>query len=691
MGGTVSTLSNTHSNSYCPKDGACGSSNEVLKSNLVEQQSGGKQQQQKALAEARVAFDLFLAGLEAASHDGPCLGTRQTASAPFVYSTYGEVLQEVRAMAAYLTGPLGLTRGSFVGTFSSNSASLVVLELACYSSGLVIVPLYDTLGREACSHILQETQLSVAFCRSDKQAATVSELGSAEQAIRLIVAEPSEAEQPAGAAVISYVDAIAKGRELLQQRREQKENSGDGQQQEDADANRRPQPSDLAVICYTSGTTGQPKGVMLTNDNLVKGVHLVTDTIKEDTFKHPVELNSSDRYFSYLPMAHILERMCQLFAFAHGLSMGFFRGDRAGLMDDLRECQPTFMAAVPKVLSRIRERALTAVSGSRLKSAILDTALSRKSRRLSQLRVDKDTLWDRLVFRRVQEGLGGRVRFVAVGGAPISADTLNFVKAALGCPVVQGFGQTETCGLGLCQRPGDPASNHTGRPMLGIEVRLADAPDADCPNAEADGRGELCIRGPTCFAGYFKQPERSAETLDSDGWVHTGDIAQLLPGGSYRIVDRVKHLFKLAQGEYIAPEKIELVYCLNPAIDQVFVDGRSERSCLLGVVVPTLDATKAWLAKNPADTAAAAGDSPPELLAAACGSAGFKAHLLGELQQLGKQKGLQSFEQVKAILLHPEPFSAENDLMTPTMKLKRPQLRKRFADAFDAMYAEVEP
>ncbi|PAA53154.1 hypothetical protein BOX15_Mlig003865g1 [Macrostomum lignano] len=227
--------------------------------------------------------------------------------------------------------------------------------------------------------------------------------------------------------------------------------------------------------------------------------------------------------------------------------------------------------------------------------------------------------------------------------------------------------------------------------MLGIEVRLADAPDADCPNAEADGRGELCIRGPTCFAGYFKQPERSAETLDSDGWVHTGDIAQLLPGGSYRIVDRVKHLFKLAQGEYIAPEKIELVYCLNPAIDQVFVDGRSERSCLLGVVVPTLDATKAWLAKNPADTAAAAGDSPPELLAAACGSAGFKAHLLGELQQLGKQKGLQSFEQVKAILLHPEPFSAENDLMTPTMKLKRPQLRKRFADAFDAMYAEVEP
>uniref|UniRef100_A0A1I8FFT9 long-chain-fatty-acid--CoA ligase n=1 Tax=Macrostomum lignano TaxID=282301 RepID=A0A1I8FFT9_9PLAT len=598
MGGTVSTLSNARSNSYCPKDGACGSSNEVLKSNLVEQ-SGGKQQQQKALAEARVAFDLFLAGLEAASHDGPCLGTRQTASAPFVYSTYG--------------------------------------ELACYSSGLVIVPLYDTLGREACSHILQETQLSVAFCRSDKQAATVSELGSAEQAIRLIVAEPSEAEQPAGAAVISYVDAIAKGRELLQQRREQKENSGDGQQQEDADANRRPQPSDLAVICYTSGTTGQPKGVMLTNDNLVKGVHLVTDTIKEDTFKHPVELNSSDRYFSYLPMAHILERMCQLFAFAHGLSMGFFRRDRAGLMDDLRECQPTFMAAVPKVLSRIRERALTAVSGSRLKSAILDTArCPRKSRRLSQLRVDKDTLWDRLVFPP-RPGRPGRPRpLCSRWRGAISADTLNFVKAALGCPVVQGFGQTETCGLGLCQRPGDPASNHTGRPMLGIEVRLADAPDADCPNAEADGRGELCIRGPTCFAGYFKQPERSAETLDSDGWVHTGDIAQLLPGGSYRIVDRVKHLFKLAQGEYIAPEKIELVYCLNPAIDQ--------RSCLLGVVVPTLDAAKAWLAKNPADTAAAAGDSPPELLAAACGSAGFKAHLLGELQQLGKQKGLQSFE-----------------------------------------------
>uniref|UniRef100_A0A1I8F2E6 long-chain-fatty-acid--CoA ligase n=1 Tax=Macrostomum lignano TaxID=282301 RepID=A0A1I8F2E6_9PLAT len=540
---------------------------------------------------------------------------------------------------------LGLTRGSFVGTFSSNSASLVVLELACYSSGLVIVPLYDTLGREACSHILQETQLSVAFCRSTKQAATVSELGSAEQAIRLIVAEPSEAEQPAGAAVISYVDAIAKGRELLQQRREGRRRTAVRAAAEDADANRRPQPSDLAVICYTSGTTGQPKGVMLTNDNLVKGVHLVTDTIKEDTFKHPVELNSSDRYFSYLPMAHILERMCQLFAFAHGLSMGFFRRDRAGLMDDLRECQPTFMAAVPK------------------------------SRRLSQLRVDKDTLWDRLVFRRVQEGLGGRVRFVAVGGAPISADTLNFVKAALGCPVVQ--------------RPGDPASNHTGRPMLGIEVRLADAPTPTVRMRRLTVAASCGIRGPTCFAGYFKQPERSAETLDSDGWVHTGDIAQLLPGGSYRIVDRVKHLFKLAQGEYIAPEKIELVYCLNPAIDQVFVDGRSERSCLLGVVVPTLDATKAWLAKDPADTAAAAGDSPPELLAAACGSAGFKAHLLGAAAA-GQAEGAAELRAGEGHPAAPRAFQRENDLMTPTMKLKRPQLRKRFADAFDAMYAEYD-
>uniref|UniRef100_A0A1I8JQ88 long-chain-fatty-acid--CoA ligase n=1 Tax=Macrostomum lignano TaxID=282301 RepID=A0A1I8JQ88_9PLAT len=450
---------------------------------------------------------------------------------------------------------------------------------------------------------------------------TVSELGSAEQAIRLIVAAAVGGGAAGGAAVISYVDAIARAGSCFSSGGEQKENSG------------------------------QPKAVMLTNDNLVKGVHL-----------HPVELNSSDRYFSYLPMAHILERMCQLFAFATGLSMGFFRGDRAGLMDDLRE---SVTGRRPQVLSRIRERALTAVSGSRLKSAILDTALSRKSRRLSQLRVDKDTLWDRLVFRRVQEGLGGRVRFVA------------------------GFGQTETCGLGLCQRPGDPASNHTGRPMLGIEVRLADA-----PTPTADGRGELCIRGPTCFAGYFKQPERSAETLDSDGWVHTGDIAQLLPGGSYRIVDRVKHLFKLAQGEYIAPEKIELVYCLNPAIDQRALLPARRRGANVG--------RHQGLAGQESRGHGGCGWR----FASRAAGRGLRQRRIqgapaGELQQLGKQKGCRASSrnlsrkntdlQVKAILLHPEPFSAENDLMTPTMKLKRPQLRKRFADAFDAMYAEVEP
>lgn len=689
----MSTLTSNRSSSYCPKDGACGSSNDVLKSNLTENDTSpgnnSKEQQPQPQSppperEARVAFDLFLSGCKAAGNEGRCLGSRPNAQDAYAYTSYGETLQQIRNMAAYLTGDLGLAKGDFVGTLSSNCASLVVLELACYSAGLVIVPLYDTLGREACGHILEETQLSAAFCRSGKQAATVTEL-AAEQGdsdrIRLIVAEPADGEALGGKAC-SFADAVAKGGQLLEQ-----------QQQQGNDAASGPQPSDLAVICYTSGTTGRPKGVMLSNDNLVKGVYLVTDTIREDAFKNPVILNSSDRYFSYLPMAHILERMCQLFAFSQGLSVGFFRGDRAGLMDDLRACQPTFMAAVPKVLSRIRERALTAVSGSRLKSAILDTALQRKSRRLSRLHVDRNTLWDRLVFRRVQEGLGGRVRFVAVGGAPISPDTLHFVKAALGCPVVQGFGQTETCGLGLCQRPGDPSSNHTGLPMRGIEVRLADAPDADCPNAAADGRGELCIRGPACFAGYYRQPERTAETLDSDGWVHTGDIAQLLPGGCYRIVDRVKHLFKLAQGEYIAPERIELVYSLCPSVDQVFVDGRSERSCLLGVVVPTLDAAKAWLAKNPAAAAAAAaaGGDGSSSLSAACDSAEFKAHLLGELQLLGRQKGLQSFEQVKAILLHAEPFSAENDLMTPTLKLKRPQLRKKFADAFDALYAQVEP
>uniref|UniRef100_A0A1I8F6Z3 long-chain-fatty-acid--CoA ligase n=1 Tax=Macrostomum lignano TaxID=282301 RepID=A0A1I8F6Z3_9PLAT len=466
------------------------------------------------------------------------------------------VLQEVRAMAAYLTGPLGLTRGSFVGTFLQQQR-----QPGCPGACLLLqrpghCAAVRHLGPGGLQpHSAGDAAQRGAFCARTSRAATVSELGSAEQAIRLIVAEPF------------------------------------------------------------GGGSSRP---------------------------HPVELEQLGPLTSATCRWRTSwSECCQLFAFAHGpVQWRFFRGDRAGpSWTTCASCQPTFMAAQPPAV---------AASG-----------------------LNKDTLWDRLVFRRVQEGLGGRVRFVAVGGAPISADTLNFVKAALGCPVVQGFGQTETCGLGLCQRPGDPASNHTGRPMLGIEVRLADAPDADCPNAEADGRGEFRSARP--------------RLLTPTAGVHTGDIAQLLPGGSYRIVDRVKHLFKLAQGEYIAPREDRAGVLPEPGHRSA-----SAPACS-AFVVPTLDAAKAWLAKNSADTAAAAGDSPPELLAAACGSAGFKAHLLGELQQLGKQKGLQSFEQVKAILLHPEPFSAENDLMTPTMKLKRPQLRKRFADAFDAMYAEVEP
>uniref|UniRef100_A0A1I8FR09 SET domain-containing protein n=1 Tax=Macrostomum lignano TaxID=282301 RepID=A0A1I8FR09_9PLAT len=582
-----------------------------------------KQQQQKALAEARVAFDLFLAGLEAASHDGPCLGTRQTASAPFVYSTMGEHPNLWLFQSVMSVRPVSQETGTAAAACITlpHSASSMRRTPAgcpgacCYSSGLVIVPLYDTLAGRPASHILQSIPRPVPpatkpasfcrlpgrrrrssawrFCRArTSKAATVSELGSAEQAIRLIVRRASEAEQPAGAALSATLMRFAKGRE----RREQKENSGDGQQQEDAGRQQEAAAQRLGCDLPTPCGTTAPGGV-----------------------------EQLDRYFSLTSMAHILER-------------------------NVPVCSPSPTACPWDSFAAIGPASMDDTArvgvGQRLKSPSLTRRCPRKSRRLSQLRVDKDTLWDRLVFRRVQEGLWAAAR-------------------AAGCPVVQVSARRKPAASACASGPANPASNHTGRPMLGIEVRLADVPDATVRMRRLDGRGEFRSARP--------------RLLTSDGCVHTATSPSCSPAAPNRIVDRVKHLFKLAQGEYIAPEKIELVYCLNPAIDQVFVDGRSERSCLLGVVVANVGRRQGLAGQESADTAAAAGDSPPELLAAACGSAGFKAHLLGELQQLGKQKGCRASS------------SAENDLMTPTMKLKRPQLRKRFADAFDAMYAEVEP
>ncbi|XDV14797.1 hypothetical protein PO909_014985 [Leuciscus waleckii] len=264
------------------------------------------------------------------------------------------------------------------------------------------------------------------------------------------------------------------------------------------------------------------------------------------------------------------------------------------------------------------------------------------------------------------------------GAAPVSPTVLTFLRAALGCQFYEGYGQTECTAGCTMSLPGDWTAGHVGAPLPCNFVKLVDL--AEMNYFAANGEGEVCVKGPNVFQGYLKDPERTLEAVDKDGWLHTGDIGKWLPNGTLKIIDRKKHIFKLAQGEYIAPEKIENIYMRSDPVAQVFVHGDSLQACLVGIVVPDPDFLPRWAKKRGIE------GSYTEM----CKSKELKNAILEDIIRLGKEAGLKSFEQVRDIALHMEMFSVQNGLLTPTLKAKRTELRSRFREQTDQLYAKIK-
>ena len=261
------------------------------------------------------------------------------------------------------------------------------------------------------------------------------------------------------------------------------------------------------------------------------------------------------------------------------------------------------------------------------------------------------------------------MRYIVSGGAPLASHVEDFCNVAL-APVLQGYGLTETCAASFIMLP-DPRMAHTvGPPLAPTEFRFESVDELKYDATASPPKGEICMRGPMLFAGYFKDPEKTAAEFDADGFFHTGDIGTLTPEGCLKIIDRKKNIFKLAQGEYIAVEYIESKLSRADSVEQIWVYGNSLESMLVAVVVPKPH----WLDKFEG------GANDPEA----------KKAMLEELTKTGKEAKLKGFEMVKAVHLDAEPFSVENDLMTPSMKVKRPQLSVRYKKEIDAMYAALK-
>ncbi|KAE9589019.1 putative long-chain-fatty-acid--CoA ligase [Lupinus albus] len=575
----------------------------------------------------------------------------------YKWMTFGEAGTARSAIGSGLVYH-GFPKGSCIGLYFINRPEWIIVDHACSAYSYISVPLYDTLGPDAVQFIVNHALVQVIFCVPQTLNSLLSHLSDIPTVRLIVVVGAMDDQIPSppssdGVQVITYSKLLNQGRSNLQ-------------------PFCPPKPDDVATICYTSGTTGTPKGAVLTHGNFIASV--AGSTMDE-------QFNPSDVYISYLPLAHIYERANQVMTVYFGIAVGFYQGDNMKLMDDLAALRPTIFCSVPRLYNRIYAGIVSAVKTSGgLRERIFNAAYNAKRQAILHGK-NPSPMWDRLVFNKIKERLGGRVRLMVSGASPLSPDIMEFLKICFGARVTEGYGMTETSCVISRIDVGDNLSGHVGSPSPACEVKLVDVPEMkytsdDQPNP----RGEICVRGPIIFQGYYKDEAQTREAIDEEGWLHTGDIGTWLPGGRLKIIDRKKNIFKLAQGEYIAPEKIENVYAKCKFVAQCFVYGDSLNSSLVAIVSVDPDALKAW-----ADSEGIMYNDLQQL----CNDPRARAAVLAEMDAVGRNAQLRGFEFVKAVTLVLEPFTLENGLLTPTFKIKRPQAKEYFAKPISDMYNEV--
>jgi len=607
-------------------------------------------------------YDGFLRGCRIAG-DKPCLGYRPNLKSPYKWSTYNEIKQRATNFGSGLVGMVGCqaSNDQFLGIYAKNMIEWVVAEKGSLFYSMVLVPMYNTLGDQAMRYIVDQIEMAVLVLDNGKSLKDIHRdvLSHGEgKHIKKIVLIERNAEDDAliaevesmGVKIFNFDDVEKYGAEHPL-------------------PHKPPTPENLATINYTSGTTGNPKGVMLTHGNFIADASAAN-------YMLPRPLRDDDVWYSYLPLPHVFERMVQTAMYQCGCRIGFFSGDIKAMPSDLGALKPTVFGGVPRVWTRFYDKIKSAGAGSKVKQFLIDTALSYKVAEVEKGICRKDSIWDKLVFGKIQAILGGRVTMAVTGAAPISPEILNTLRAAFGCCILEGYGQTENAGACSGGLPGDHLGT-VGSPLVCNQIRLDDVPEMNY--FANDNKGEICIRGANVMKGYYKNEEKTKETIDENGWLHTGDIGMWTEDGALKIIDRKKNIFKLAQGEYIAPEKIENVYVKAKPVMQVFVHGESLQATLVAVVVPDPESFVQWCNEQGLQ-----GGDFSEL----CRRADVRKAVLDEMNKIGRASNLKSFELAKNIHIDSEPWTVENDLLTPTFKSKRPQLKKHYEAEIAKMYGQ---
>jgi long-chain acyl-CoA synthetase len=558
--------------------------------------------------------------------------------------------ERVAEVAMGLAG-LGVGKGDFVAIMATNRPEHILADQGAVHAGATPTSFYFTLAPEQIQYVAGHCEAKVAVLEDRDMLKRWQELRDNLPALRYVVLLDGAADDD-GPGVLGWDELLRRGREALAADRSGFE-----------ELRGRVGPEDNAALLYTSGTTGPPKGVLLTHQNLL---------YECNALHRMAGLEPQGSSVSYLPLAHIAERVLSIYI---PLNLGthvWFCPEPTQAVDYVREARPTLFFGVPRVWEKVRAgiQAKLAAEENERKRKIAQRAVEtglevvRRQQRGEAVPFGLRTrhaLLERLVLAKVRHAIGlDRCTFASSAASPLAVDVAEYF-AALGLPLVEVYGMTETTGVATGNRPGKIKIGTVGPALAGVEVRLA-------------GDGEVLVRGPVNTPGYFRQPEATAELIDAEGWLHTGDVGELDGDGYLKIVDRKKELIITSSGKNLSPANIEGLLKEHPLIGQALVYG-DDRPYVVALIVLDHELAPGWAARNGlggADLAALAGHD----------------QVLTEIQLAvdAANQHLARIEQVKRFEVLPVEWTAESEELTPTLKLRRRIIHAKYAERIDALY-----
>ena len=557
-----------------------------------------------------------------------------------------EAIERIKRIALGLSS-LGIKAGDRVAIISENRPEWSLTDLAILSLRAVNVPIYTTQAVEQIRYILENSGAKMLCISGTKLYKHAQEAIRSVERLEKLIFFDSDAASDGDSRAMSLDTVEQQGEKLAADQNVFEEELAKVATQ------------DLATIIYTSGTTGEPKGVMLTHENFVSNIVAISKGLP---------IKNTDRSLAVLPLSHIFERTVFYVLCSNGVSINYCASFDQ-LASHLQEVKPTIMTAVPRLFEQVYHKIVKkGKAAGGWKTRLFDWALEvgqdyweakDMHSGVSPILAGKHAVASRLVFSKWRDGVGGHLRFFVSGGAPLSKK-LSYAFWAAGIPILQGYGMTEACVVSA-NRPDDNKVGSIGVPFEGIEMKIA----------EADG--EILIRGRNVMQGYYNNPEETARAIDAEGYYHTGDVGYEDKDGHFYVTDRIKDLFKLSNGKYVAPLQVESLLKQSPLVSQPVVVG-SGRKQVGALIVPDWEALKEALKE---DGIAVDGASREEL----CENPQVVKKVQREAIELTRE--LSEYERVKRVYLLPREFSIDKGEMTPTLKIKRSVIDEKYEEAID--------